>query len=338
MPRPSYFYRNTAAGELLELFLVSAVSSLLLVRFFLHLAGYPSVGGAHFHIAHLLYGGALMVAAVVLLLAFIGSRVQRLASVLGGLGFGLFIDELGKFITRDNNYFFQPTIAIIYVVFMLLFVLFRQLSRTRDLTPAEYLLNALVATQEVVLGDLDASERSRALRYLRKADPDDPLVAALRQALLKAPPARQAPSWFELTRRSSERLYERLITTRLGITVIDTVFIVKAIAFLVVIGLDVVTLITQHRSHLLYASSLQFVSSLLSAGLIAAGVIQIHRSRLSAYNFFAKSLLVDIFITQLFAFYRSEFDALPGFILNLALYWTVRALAGQERRLLLRRS
>lgn len=43
--------------------------------------------------------------------------MQRLCALIGGIGFGLFIDELGKFITRDNNYFFQPTIGLIYAVF-----------------------------------------------------------------------------------------------------------------------------------------------------------------------------------------------------------------------------
>jgi hypothetical protein len=339
MSRPSYFYRNARAGELLELFLVSAVTSLLTVRFFLHLTGYPSVGGARFHIAHMLYGGLLMVAALVLLMAFIGSRVQRLASVIGGLGFGLFIDELGKFITRDNNYFFQPTIALIYIVFMLLFVLFRLLSRTRRLSPNEYLLNAITLIEEVALDDLDRNERQRALRYLAKADPKDPLVAPLRQALLKTPPVNQHPGWLQRWRRAVERTYERLIATRFGVTVIDAVFIGKAAVFLVAIGLDVAHLAShQFGTNVGHAALLQLASSLLSAGLVVIGATQIRRSRLVAYDYFTKSLLIDIFVTQFFAFYRYQFAALPGFALNLMLYVTIRILRHQESHLQSRRS
>ena len=128
LPRP-FFIRNLDAGQLLETFLVSAVAAFLGVRFFLGVTGYPRLGGGGLHIAHMLWGGALMVAAVILLLSYLGQRIRRAAAVLAGLGFGLFIDELGKFITSDNNYFYRPAIALIYVVFVLLFLWWRSLER-----------------------------------------------------------------------------------------------------------------------------------------------------------------------------------------------------------------
>ncbi len=111
-------YRSIRARDLLEIFFVSAVFSLLLVRFFLFVTGYPQLGGDGLHIAHMLWGGLLMLISITLLLAFLGRRVQQLAAVLGGLGFGVFIDEIGKFITSDNNYFFRPTIGILYAIFV----------------------------------------------------------------------------------------------------------------------------------------------------------------------------------------------------------------------------
>jgi hypothetical protein len=45
--------------------------------------------------------------------------VRRAAAIVGGVGF--FIDELGKFITEDNNYFYNPAAALIYLIFIGLF-------------------------------------------------------------------------------------------------------------------------------------------------------------------------------------------------------------------------
>src|SRR5712692_3642270 len=132
--------RNIDAGVFLERFLVFGVIALLGLRFCLAAAGYPQIGGRGLHIAHMLWGGFLMVVAIVLMLAFLGKTAQNLASILGGIGFGIFIDELGKFITSDNNYFFRPAIAIIYVIFVLLFLVFRALERHQALSEDGYLV------------------------------------------------------------------------------------------------------------------------------------------------------------------------------------------------------
>ena len=64
-----------------------------------------------------------MMIALVIALAYINKSSYYLVAVLGGLGFGAFIDELGKFITGDNDYFYRPTVALIYIVFVLIYLL-----------------------------------------------------------------------------------------------------------------------------------------------------------------------------------------------------------------------
>lgn len=88
----SFFIRNRQLNSLLELFLVASVSSVLVIRFALALSGYPQVGGRELHIAHLLWGGLFMLVALVLLLTFLGRRIRILAVLLGGIGFGTFVD------------------------------------------------------------------------------------------------------------------------------------------------------------------------------------------------------------------------------------------------------
>src|SRR5438128_1825697 len=145
------FIRNRRLNSLLEVFLVASVSSVLVIRSLLALSGYPQLGGRELHIAHLLWGGLLMLIALVMLLAFLGSRIQFLAALLGGIGFGTFLDELGKFITRDTNYFFQPTIALIYCIFVLLLLSIRGLERRPYSSPQERLANGLELLQEALL-------------------------------------------------------------------------------------------------------------------------------------------------------------------------------------------
>src|SRR5256884_1035886 len=168
LTRP-FFIRNLDAGQVLETFLVSAVAAFLGVRFFLGVTGYPRLGGGGVHFGHWVWGGTLMVGGVLLVLSYLGQRMGRAAAVVAGLGFGLFIDELGKFITSDNNYFYRPAIALIYVVFVLLFLWWRSLERHRVWDEQTYLANALMLLQDAALHDLDPTEKYHLVRWLRQS-------------------------------------------------------------------------------------------------------------------------------------------------------------------------
>jgi len=130
--------RNAEASLLLESFFIAAVVSFLAIRAFLAVTGYPQLGANGIHIAHLLWGGLLM-----LLLAYLDRSVQHVAAVVAGLGFGTFVDEIGKFVTADNDYFFRPAVAVIYVTFVATFLATRTLIGRRQLRPNEALANAL---------------------------------------------------------------------------------------------------------------------------------------------------------------------------------------------------
>ena len=114
--------RNAEFVSLLESFLIAAVTTVLVIRTQLWLTHYPQLGGGGLHIAHLLYGGIFMAIAIGVLLMYLGRGPRRPAALLGGIGFGFFIDELGKFVTEDNNYFYQPAAGVIYLVFIAIFL------------------------------------------------------------------------------------------------------------------------------------------------------------------------------------------------------------------------
>jgi hypothetical protein len=124
--------RNLFADRLFEDFLVSAAASIVAVRSFLALTGYPKLAPGGLHIAHMLWGGLGMVTAIIILLASLSPLGNPAAAVIGGIGFGVFIDELGKFVTSDNNYFFEPAIAIIYVIFVVIYLGIRGINKDKD--------------------------------------------------------------------------------------------------------------------------------------------------------------------------------------------------------------
>jgi hypothetical protein len=56
-------------------------------------------------------GRALLAVAVFALLSFVGPVARPFAALLGGVGFGLFIDEVGKFVSSDTDYFYRPGVV-----------------------------------------------------------------------------------------------------------------------------------------------------------------------------------------------------------------------------------
>lgn len=188
--------RNLYAQTLLENFLISAVTTILLIRFYLEITGYPQVGGAHLHIAHMLYGGLLMMATIFILFSFLNRFALNLGSILGGVGFGFFIDELGKFITKNNDYFFEPTIALIYVIFVLMYLIGEVIPKHKTVTKTEFLVNAIELTKEVIIQDLDSHEKKEALAYLKASDQKDPFVSELRNLLTSSRSKPDNPDYY----------------------------------------------------------------------------------------------------------------------------------------------
>lgn len=334
------FVRNVDAREYLDLFLVSAASSILLLRLYLHLTGYPTIGGTTYHIAHMLWGGVLMLIAFVLNFAFLGRRVQRLVAFVGGVGFGVFIDEVGKFITRNNNYFFRPSVGIIYAVFVSLYVVITYLTRRQRFTNQEYQLNALRQLEEAVRQDMDIHEQTAVRRLLEQAHQSNSITKQLQGLLdsVKIVPLAQ-PSMFSRLHSTISNWYERLWGARRSNALVRWFFMLEAVAFLVAVLASVYTNFDDVQDFLRgstdYGHSLiigQLIASIAAAVCVLIGLRYLAGSRFRAFEWFRTATLINLLLTEFFLFSRIEFGAIPSFGFNLVLFTLLNAVLTYEGR------
>lgn len=169
--------RRLHAEQYLLLALLSFAFSVSATRLFLYLTGYPKIGGGELHIAHVLWGGLLLFAGCLLPLILANRWAFNFSAILGGLGVGLFIDEVGKFITSNNDYFYPSAAPIIYVVFLLVVLVFVMVRRPRQQNPRAQLYEILQEMEEILDHDLSVEERDRMLLRLdlirqQNIDPD----------------------------------------------------------------------------------------------------------------------------------------------------------------------
>ena len=324
--------RNSEAGDLIELFLVAAIASVLVIRVYLVATGYPQLGGGGLHIAHMLWGGALMLAALLLIFTFLNRQLQRPAAVLGGAGFGVFIDEVGKFVTSDNDYFFQPAIGIIYVVFIAIFLVMRAVRRTRPLTPQEALSNALNQIVGAVGGPMDPKARAHTIALLDASDPSHPLTSHLRAYVeeVGAQPDDAVGFYFRLRERLLDR-YERLVRTKRFAAVFLSAFVVFGVFQVLALGLIVLDIAGQTSSDgSQWIRLAQGASTFASGACVLIGAWLWRSSRPRAYRWYIRATLVSIFVTQVFVFFDSELAAMYGLAASVAFYAALRALANLE--------
>lgn len=160
--------RQQGADSFMVLLIVSFAVTVIAVRVFLQLSGYPQIGNSTFHIAHLLWGGLLLFVAVVMLLVWANRWVFWVTALLGGIGVGLFIDEVGKFITQDNDYFFPLAFPIIYAFLLACVWLYLRLRRARPRDTRTILYNSLEDMKQVLDHDLDPFEHASLVKGLNQ--------------------------------------------------------------------------------------------------------------------------------------------------------------------------
>ncbi len=348
------FVQRHRADQYMLALLLGFALSVALTRFFLELTGYPQLGNGTLHIAHLLWGGLLLFAATLLLVVLDHRRVYLVGAILSGVGIGLFIDEVGKFITRANDYFYPMAAPIIYAFFLLTVVVYLYTRRPPARDPRSEMYRVLALLKEVLDHDLNESEwlelreRLQHVAQHKSAPPDLARLAVALQGAVEPGALTVKPDapglWFRWQRWAARlekrwlprRVLRGLLVAALGMGGLLGLIELGALALATFGPLSVrealmAGLSDVRPSHLGWvwlSFGLGGVVSVLM--LAAAGLLALGRDwRGVTLGYF--SLLATLTTGNLFSFYYEQFSTIVAAAIQLAL---LLALLHYRRRYL----
>lgn len=275
--------RKNASDNILTL-LVWAVVAVLGMRLLFEIAGKVQISFGVWHIAHMLWGGLLMLISIFILTAFGSKKARNWAMVTAGMGWGLFIDEIGKFLTKDNNYWFRPAVIFIYLSFVIIFLAYRWL----EIKQEKYRLTKPSAWEALIA----RISRSTYNRIFRK------------KVVLAGLTAYSAYYAIDKIVDSC-----RIIFSKNRLVMVEKFnqnysFVSRGDDYL--IAMKIVSELT--------------VSIMFIIGII----LFINRKRTLGIKFYKNGLLMSILLTSVFRFYFEQFSAVFGLILDMLVYsWLV---------------
>jgi hypothetical protein len=346
--------QRAGASTYLRLTLVTFAGSIIVTRLFLAITGYPRIATGAFHIAHVLWGGLLLFVASIVPLIIANRWALTVAAVCSGIGMGLFIDEVGKFITQNNDYFFPAAAPIIYAVFLLTVLLYLRVRRTRQLDPRAELYQALDALGELLDHDLQPEERAELEGRLTHVEAEAPdadsrelataLLGVLGSDALTLAPARQS-AWRRWSQHLDSRGARWLNARNLRLAITAGLGVLSAVEFgdlTAIVGLALAP--PEVRRTEVWAFAAQYagveitttrglvlvftrvILSIVASSLLAVGMILLIRGRMRSGLLLAYfGLLFSLTVVNLLVFYFDQFLASAGalveFILLQAVIW-----------------
>jgi hypothetical protein len=335
--------------------LVTFALTVIIVRGILKLTGYAQLGNDTIHIAHVLWGGLALFAAALVLLTVANRWALALGAVLSGGGVGLFIDEVGKFITQSNNYFTPAAAPIIYALFLATVLVYLRVRRAPGKDPRGEMYRALEQMPGVLDHEMskhDLAALAHRLEQVRGSAPDES-VKQLAGALLVFVEA-ERPGIVEPRPGRAQRLLAHIRTW--GRRVFTRPRLQAFLMFALFVGGVYAVLDMALLAFLAGApesGATEFLRSLVSRGELAAlgdkiwfsvravleggvGVaslfgavfIGLRRERLGL-SFATAALIVDLTVVNLLVFYQDQSKALIG----TALQYIVLIAAFSYRRI-----
>jgi hypothetical protein len=280
--------RRDHAESYLLTSLVAFGVTVIITRVFLQLTGFPQIGDSVLHIAHALWGGLLLFIAVLLPLALANRWAIQASALLGGIGIGLFIDEVGKF---EN--------------------------------PRNAMYHALEGLQDALDGDLDQEEAARIQAQLAIAKISDreeiiSLADTINSYLQNkiGHLARAEPDFWKRTALSIDKFGLR-VGRRVHRTIISAIMIlwlVFVFGFIAVLILNVPTVENQVAQ---WRDVLIGIQVVVGGLMIAAIFFWLTGREERGLQFAVLGFLLSLVALQTLYFYLSQFSALTSTLLQL---------------------
>ena len=330
--------RDDASDSVLTV-MIWAIFSLILVRIFLKLTGYPQIGQGIWHISHALFGGIIMTAGAMISLILYGNKIKKIGAGVFGFGLGWFIDEIGKYLTSDYNYFFQPAVLIIYIVFILLFFVYRFLEKSEEKSVEALYQSVVDQLSEVDEDSLPRSKKRAMIQKLRvvigSGDQKYRYIATKllpiikRMKMRKDNQTRRAAVWTKsVFRVSYNKIFKRKLVVW-GLWTYSIYFSIEKIWDLLMIGTSKEKMMMIQRFYEdydffgksdIYMIVFKMIFDLLAAVLFLIGARYFwSKKRLRGIRFFKYGLYVSIFLVSIFRFYFEQFGGLYEVLVSIVL-------------------
>ncbi|GAA4213237.1 hypothetical protein [Actinocatenispora rupis] len=321
--------RQPDGARNVRVLLLVGVSTVLVTRALLAASGYPQVGNGTLHVAHALWGGLLMLVGLMLGLLVTGGPARVGTALVGGVGVGLFVDEVGKFVTQHNDYFFRPAAGIMYCLFAVMLLAVSRASAARWPRGGGPVAEAALIAAGGLAGGLTARQRRTAERLV--SGRDDEAAAAVRR-LLAATPERTAPERLRRLVRRPLAAVRWLVGTRWLMPGLIGLFTVSRVLVAAIFLGQALSVAAGHHLDPGQDTTAVLASAVvrpLEATLAVTGAVLWRRRRRTALTLLSASLYLNLFVTQLFNFTDSQFGALAELPYQLVML----AMVAHHRRL-----
>ncbi|MCL5994428.1 MAG: hypothetical protein M1546_00035, partial [Chloroflexi bacterium] len=302
-------------------------------------------------LAHMLYGGVLLTAACLIMLIFATPTAHRIGSFLTGVGLGLFFDEVGKFITADNDYFYKPAAPIIYMLSLgIAFLYYGLRRRSSNPSDAELVVAALEDAEAVLEGEQTEQQHRHVDANLdhiitHLQDPDHVKLALALRAFADSEAIRPGNSWWQIAWGWLEewalRLFVRFhrpltfilmaILCLNSLTALLTFSAALALPILApelaraIEAIFVAAGLRALSPFLLSIDSIDLLLHLFTTLLTLYGVILfVIKRRQQGLFWIQLALILELCVVNVFRFYLEQFSAAIFTLANLALLLIVR--------------